>query len=270
MRLFPVTIKRTTVVGGGAGGSTVARLGAGIATKTRLTWRSSIGAGVAILPRYTMRSRQGAGVALSGRYSGTVRPTQVTGIREVARIPNGRLATQRTGAEIVRIQTDLTHRRGGSTVVTSTAWTNPANAIDGTNARANATVATATGSLGGGTATLVLSYPAQADRTALTITAVTLRFYVGTSAAILLTTANLSYSLDNGGTFTALGATLTASLAAATPQVFDVTAAVGGDWTKIAALRSRIVSVFAAASAAENVTCDAIEVEVVANNTLNV
>jgi len=218
--------------------------------------------------RATLLTSQVPAVALSTVNSGAARVDTVPALalRAVLNLA-GSSTHEVPAAKVTRIQFDVTHRRGGSVVVSSTNWTTPTNSIDGTDGRANGTVAQATGSLGGGGGTLLLSYPAQTNRTNLTITQVTLSFYVATSTAFLRSTATLAYSLDDGVTFTALGA-LGAAVPLTPPTVFDITAAVAGDWTKIAALRARCVAAFNTASALENVAVDAIEVTVTAAHTM--
>ena len=273
MRLYPTIVRRAAaaVVSGTANflatvkpAFVVTTVNSGTAAKPVAVPALTLDAG-----RATLLTRQTPAVAVTTVNSGTAKATVVPAplLSTVVNVA-GSSARKVPAAKVTRIQFNVTHRRGGSAVVTSTNWTNPANSIDGTDARANGTTSTAAGSLGGGTATLVLSYPAQANRTNLTITQVTLSFYIATSASVLVTTANLSYSLDNGTTFTQLGSTLLGGLTVGTPQVFDITAAVAGDWSKVAALRTRFVAVFAAASAAENVACDAIEVTVTAAHTM--
>jgi len=272
VRIFPVTVRRAAaaVVSGAANflasqkpALTLTTVNSGTAAKPVAVPGVTLDAA-----RATLLTRQTPALALTTVNSGAARVDTVPALalRSVYNLA-GSSAPEVPAAKVTRIQFDVTHRRGGSVVVTSTGWVTPANSIDGTDGRASGASAAAGGNALGHVATLVLSYPGQANRADLTITQVTLSFYVGTSLTLALTTAALSYSLDGGATFTALG-NLAPGRVIGTPQVFDITAAVAGDWGKIAALRTRFVASFFAASAAENVACDAIEVTVTAAHTM--
>lgn len=272
MRIFPV-IKKAVAAAASGSANFLASVRPALAVSTVNTGTAAkpvVVPGVALdAARATLLTQQTPATVLTTVNSGTAKATVLPApvLTTVANLA-GSTTTEIPAAKLTRIQFDITHRRGGATVFSSAGWTNPANTIDGTAGRANGTTATAAGSLGGGTASLVLTYPAQPSRTSLTITNVTLSFYVATSATVLTTTATLSYSLDNGATFTALGGTLLGGLTIGTPQVFNITAAVAGDWAKIATLRTAFNASFGAGSALENVACDAIEVTVTANHTM--
>lgn len=213
--------------------------------------------------RATLLTRMSPGVALSTVNSGDpAKPLAVPGPK-LSSILNvgGASHRQSPGVNLAQVAYDLTHRRGGSTVVTSTGWTSPANAIDGTNGRSNGTNAQSPGSVGGNTNTLVLSYPVQPSRTDLTISLVRLHFYWAQSATFVASSFTFAYSLNGGGAYTNLAAP------SPSPTAYDITVAVGGDWAKIAALRTRVIAIHNAGSAVENFNIDAIEVEVVASRT---
>ena len=273
MRIFPTIVKRAAAAVASGTANFLASVKPALVVTTVNTGTAAKPVAVPALAldagRATLLTRQTPAAVLTTVNSGTAKATVVPAplLRSLYNLA-GSSTIKVPAAKVTRIQFDITHRRGGSTVVTSTNWTNPANSMDGTDGRANGTTSGAAGSLGGGTATLILSYPGQANRANLTITQVTLSFYVATSVTVLATTANLAYSLDNGATFTALGSTLLGGLTVGTPQVFNITAAVAGDWSKIAALRTRFIAVFGAASAVESVAADAIEVTVLAAHTM--
>ena len=273
MRIFPTVVRRAAaaVVSGTANFLASQKPALVLTTVNTGTPAKPVAVpGVALdASRATLLTRQTPAVAMSTATSGTAKATVVPApsLGTVLNV-DGSSARKVPAAKVTRIQFDVTHRRGGSTVVTSTGWTSPANTIDGDAGRANSTFAQVAGTATGNGGTLVLSYPAQANRANLTITQVTLSFYVGTSVNFaLLNNGSLAYSLDNGTTFTVLSA-LASGLPAATPRVFDITAAVGGDWAKIATLRTRVIVSFAAASALDLIALDAIEVTVTAAHTM--
>ena len=273
MRIFPTIVRRAAaaVVSGTANflasqkpALVVSTVNSGTAAKPVAVPGVGLEAG-----RATLLTRQTPAVALTTVNSGTAKATVVPApvLRSVYNLA-GSSTPEVPAAKVTRIQFDVTHRRGGSTVVTSTGWTSPEQSIDGTVGRANGVSASVSGSTFGNSGTLILSYPAQANRANLTITQVTLSFYAGTSANFtLLCSGTPAYSLDNGATFTALTA-FASAIPAATPQVVDITAAVGGDWTKIAALRTRVVATFGAVSSLDVIVIDAIEVTVTAAHTM--
>lgn len=141
---------------------------------------------------------------------------------------------------------NLTLTPYAASVVSNTNWTNPTNALGNTTGTAATLTATSSGLAGTTsntvTGTLVLGYAA-ATPTDLTIDAVSLSIeYSQTNSGALLgqsSTRSMEYSLDGGTTWTV--AIAGASAQAKTIGQVDITAAVGGDWSKISAFRFRYV-----------------------------
>jgi hypothetical protein len=162
-------------------------------------------------------------------------------------------------------------RRGGSSVVnTGTAWTNPNNIVSGTAGKHDGLNATRAGQLGAATdGTLEISYPAVVNHGGQVISAVKLYFYVSQAGTALNNGGLvLSYSVDGGANWTVLE-TITGNVDhMAAGRVFDITAAVGGDWAKVGtSLKTRVRANLAVGTAAVTIAADAVEVEAMASMT---
>lgn len=170
--------------------------------------------------------------------------------------------SQRPAGNLVQMTWGLDHESGGNTHVDSgpQAFTNPANATGSTDGvfatRAGQALAVTDFSL-------TLSYANFLAKTALTITLVRLHFYVRMTGSLVNPTTNLRYDLGAGmvlletivGNFTNI---------APSPRIYDITAAVGGDWSKLDALTTQVDGHFALGEAAALLSVDAVYVEVVA------
>jgi hypothetical protein len=167
--------------------------------------------------------------------------------------------------EIVQVVYDL-NRRVGSNAVTNTGaqtWTNPTNAQgihDGSNATHAGNLTAAH------TAILSCEYVNHTNKTALTITQVNLHFYVSQSGTVLNNgDLRLRYNIGVGDvtleTITGDVSSLT------TPRTFDITTAIGGDWSKLDALRTLVEHRTDIAENLINAACDAVELEIVASAT---
>jgi hypothetical protein len=167
-------------------------------------------------------------------------------------------------AEIVQIEYDLLRYVGanGSANV-SGSWTNLANV----NGVENGTVTTSAGALGAGTRKLRGSYANMVNKDELTITEVTLLFWLAVTgdATGLLSDLTLAYNVGGGEVTLELIEGNTSNLAVA--REYDITAAVGGDWSKIDALETFVTHAYSAASIGVTASVDAITVRIRANAT---
>jgi hypothetical protein len=116
-------------------------------------------------------------------------------------------------------------------------WLTPANAV-GTNNSTFATISSsATLAIN---AALTLTLPAITGKSMLSLSSVKLRAYGSSTKGAASTFSMLcEYSTNGGATWTALETFTTTQTFTATPREYDVTAAIGGDWSKLASARFR-------------------------------
>lgn len=242
------------------------RVTGGVVLTTVGTFRMSqaVSGFIADAGRQILRAREAAGIVLTHLVSGTVRPLQVAGIALTSRLDAGGAGTRNVpGMKIRRIQFDLTHRRGANAQAgTGDAWTNPGNAIDGTDGKHNGTVATRAGQVLSATdGTLTLDYPNFANKSTMTITSVKLHFYVQQAGTVL----------NNGGLILRDGATVLETITGdvnslTTPRTFDVTAA-HTTWASLDSLQSVVRANLGIGTNLVTCSVDAVELEVVATET---
>jgi hypothetical protein len=117
-------------------------------------------------------------------------------------------------------------------------WTNPANA----QALPNGTVATLTATAtAAANANLTLTYAAVTGKTAFPITQVLLVFHASLTVGILQTVSMVGrYSLNGGTNYTQLFSRNAAFNNLAAGEVFDITAAVGGNWANLQNVRVQV------------------------------
>lgn len=212
--------------------------------------------------------------------------TRADGSASVSQLPAGNLSNLVSGSNgkpvalpatrINRVLYSLSRRVGGNlTTLTTTntqGWTNPNNAISGTDALRDGSSATFTGNaLATRNGTLQLDYANSVNKTELVITLCRLHFYISVAGTTLNNAdVQLKYNIGNGlvtlQTITGDVSNLT------TPLTFDITSLVtaGGVqatiWGRIDALITQVVADSAIAEA-YTVNLDAIEVEIVASKT---
>lgn len=239
--------------------STVARLiigtmrpGIRLTTSARLM--AMVKPGVSLLRAFAMGTASvlvKPGLAIANRSSGTLgKPITVPAF------------------DVVHSFVNLTANRAANAVVeeavgTRTDWADDANATG----PVNGSVATITGnSLGSRGGRLVLSYPANVGKDALTITKVELKFHISQAGTSLGNgSLRIGYEI-NGGARIELAA-FTANLdALITPQTFDITAAVGGVWSLIPTIKTYIEFNTAALNTS-SASVDAVLIHIQANRT---
>lgn len=201
-----------------------------------------------------------------------------TGTASVLIKPGFALANRATGTlskpiavpafDVVHSFVNLTANRAANAVVEEavgarTDWANDANATG----PVNGSVATITGnSLGSRGGRLVLSYPANVAKDALTITKVELKFHINQAGTSLGNgSLRIGYEI-NGGARVELAAFTGNIDALVTPQTFDITAAVGGVWSRIPTIKT-YVEFNAAALNTSSASVDAVLVHIQANRT---
>lgn len=171
---------------------------------------------------------------------------------------------QAAGGRVVQITYNLTGTYPVGTAASTGSWTNPTNAQgvhNGTNAtNANTVTVAASG-------VLTMTYAAQANKTGLAITNVTLNGYWGNAAGVTAPcTYLIEYSID-GATWTTLQ-TGSASVTAASPTTAtNVTALIAGSWANVSSFRVRATYTGAASATPSTLSVDAFELVVTANTT---
>jgi len=175
---------------------------------------------------------------------------------------SGAGAVDKVGFSLVQIQWNLTSRKGSNTVTTAGSnWVNPTNAQSANNA----VLATFNGdTLVTHDGTLQLAYTDYTSKTTLVISLVRLHFYVSTSGTTLNNgDLRLQYNI---GASDVLLEQITGNVAMGA-RVFDITAAIAGDWSKLDALVAKVRGRTGLTALLINYACDAVEVEVIASVT---
>jgi hypothetical protein len=239
---------------------------AGILTSVVLTATERLRTGVVLdAARVTGVASQKTGVRLSTVNSGVAaKPVPRAGVRLSTRNTGSNSKPQpRSAAKLTRIQYDLTHISGASAAANAGAdnWTNINNAT-GTE---NTTNATCAGALAARTFIAELTYADFPNKAPLTISSVILRFYVEQAGTVLNNgDMRLLYNLGAGFVTSETITGDVSNLTAGNSRNFDITAAIGGDWTKLNALQTRVEVRTDAAETLINAALDAVEVRVVA------
>lgn len=239
-----------------------AKITAGIAQAivTRLTGsRVTVGvlAGVANIKA---KVRNELSVSQITYATGTSNADQSAGIEQDIKMELAGMP-QNAGVTVNKTKIGLVHQSGANvaTNIGANAWTNPANAQ---GLRNNVSATGVSNALGARTYQLRLEYPNHVNKTELTITKVQLRFSTS-QAGTLLDNGNvqLGYRFATSGAFTMLS-TRTGNFNDITGPAlaFDITAAVGGDWSKLNALETTVLCALPLAVTNINVACDAVTV----------
>lgn len=180
------------------------------------------------------------------------------------------LTPQRPAFEVVRVQYDLVQRKGAATATEANGpggrqdFDTPANA---TGLR-NGTLCTCAGNaLAARNGRLNLGFAATLGKTALTITQVRLHFYYA-QASVLAASSFGGYGIGAGADVQLFAhAQLTQPDFLTTPNSFDITAAIAGDWSRVDQLRAYFVADIGALALNDNVRFDAVELEITATAT---
>lgn len=200
------------------------------------------------------------GIQLTNVNEGVASASLNPSVKCTDRLDISNLGEPKAGAEIVHVKYDLTHNRGGTSAASTGTWTTPNNSTGQTNATTARNANTVTVAASGD---LTLSYAAQPNRTDLTIVSVHLDFYGSYDPGLTAPcTARINYGLDGGS-----GTTLLSTTADFGNQSFDITSAVGGDWSKIAALKTKFTLTGSASATPSVFLVDACHVRVVATRT---
>lgn len=277
-KLFP-TIRRVIQQVAGGSANWRAQVDPGIQLGTRLEsvfGLADVGLDVAQAPS-TLLAGQNPALALSNLTASTVKAAQSPALLVTNRALSTVKPQQAPAFDITRLTDDLTHLRGGSSVVETavggrTDWANDANAISGTAGRTDGVLATIAGNVAGARGgRLDLTYPAQpTTRSGFTITEADLLFYVRQQGTVL----------NNGTLILAWGAageaanarvleTITGDVnSLGTPRTFDILPTIGQDWTKLSGMKAS-VHFEAAAAELQTADVDAVELRVVADLIVN-
>lgn len=146
------------------------------------------------------------------------------------------------GLEIVHIKYDLTATRWATAAVATNEasgqnWANTANAIGETNT----TTANIQGDvLNASAARLDLSYAGIANKDSMTIQSVKIKLHSQMLLTIGAMTLTAQYSLNNGANWTDLFVRTAAFNNLVAGEEFDITAAVGGVWSKLSATNFKV------------------------------
>ena len=260
---------------GGEGANFRAAQAAGLRATVTGTIRAATqapGFGVVRTVARLIVTRQAAGLVVElPTVTGSARVGQATGLASSSRASGSPAHPDAAGgARVTRITYNLTHRRGSNAVTEvamngRTDWANDGNAA-GLN---NATLATLTGlALNDAQGDLRLAYADMLNKASLTITLVELvAYWRMTGIPNTPTTARLRYSLNSGSTWTTLAERAAAFNVLSAGEKFNITAAVGGDWSKIDGLLVSSPSHIGLAQTGVEIAIDAVVLEVTASAT---
>lgn len=271
MKLFPVIIRRIIEQSAGFIASVV-RPGVNLAYRFLYETEIIIKAGIGVSPTAieVRESTQPVGVSTSllGITGTAAHAAHTTGV-SAKPVIRQHLTAATTAANLTQITYNLTHRSGSSAATEANGpcgrqdFDTPANAQgihDGTLCVcAGNAVAARCGRLD-------LAYADFTNKTELTIASVKLFFYYSQNS---LAAASSLGGYNFGGADTQLfsNAALTSVNFTASPQEFDITAAVAGNWTNLNNLRTYIIADIAALAVNDNINVDAVELEVIATLT---
>jgi hypothetical protein len=189
------------------------------------------------------------------------------GIKVVTSVSGLFRPTQKPAFKLTQVSYNLTRTVGGNLATLSTTntqgWTNPNNAISGTNGRRDAVNSTFAGNLlATRNGTILLDYDNLVNKSELIISSVKLRFYFQTAGTVL-NNADVQLKWNKGGGDISL-ATITGNLnASVTPNEYDITSEILS-WSDLDNLRTKVLC---DSTVGETWTCnlDAIEVEIIAS-----
>lgn len=177
-------------------------------------------------------------------------------------------AKQTPAANLVQIKYDLAHRSGASSVTEAAVggrsdFDTPANA----QGRQNGTLCTCAGNaLAARSGRIDLSYADFLNKQDLTIQTVRLHFYYA-QVSTLAAASTGGYNFGGADTQLFSNATLSQPDFLTTPQTFDITAAIAGNWANLNTVRTYVVANIGALALNDNVRVDAVELEVLATAT---
>lgn len=241
------------------------RVTVGLIVSTVATMRAaSHSVGVAVSQVGTLLTPTTPGISITSTVSGTIKPPVTPG---VALTQIASMTTPQTpAAKIVHIKYDLV-ATNGSNAATSTgaqAWPSIANA----QGRRDGVYAQAQGSLTAAQDfTARLAYAAQANKTALTITAVKLNYYYVLNS--LTSTMNRTLRATwTGGTYNSGAFTATQDDRSVTPFTVDLFALGVTDWTKINSLVAFVDSHANSGAVSDTCQLDAVELVITATQTI--
>lgn len=273
MRVFPII--RRAAAAAFAGTNFVVQPVASVAASVvarAVAARSTAGVAASGSPARLL-ARCAAGLVSDERAAGAVASRPAAGLTARGVSVGSLPARPRSSSAlaVVRLRYDLTRRIGAATVTQSAEggrqdWANPQNA----QGRSDAVRATLTGNaLGARGGRLTMGFVAPVDKADLTISSARVHAYWAMSGVALGgTTTTLEVSFDGGASWLAKQVTTTTAFTNA-PLTIDVTADVAGLWSRVSGFRARLRATTSLGSTA-TITCDAIELEVVASRTDNI
>jgi hypothetical protein len=189
------------------------------------------------------------------------------GIKVVTSVSGLFRPTQRPAFKLTQVSYNLTRTVGGNLATLTTqntqGWTNPNNAISGTNGRIDSVNATFTGNvLAARNGTILLDYANLVNKTELIISSVKLRFYFQTAGTVL-NNADVQLKWNKGGADISLATITGDTNASVTPNEYDITSQIAS-WSDLDNLQTKVLC---DSAVSENWTCklDAIEVEIIAS-----
>jgi hypothetical protein len=190
------------------------------------------------------------------------------GIKVVTSVSGLFRPTQRPAFKLTQVSYNLIRTVGGNLATLTTpntqGWTNPNNAISGTNGRRDGVNATFTGNvLAARNGTISLDYANLVKKSELTISSVKLRFYYQTAGTVLNNGDTRLYFTLDGINFNILAQIAGDKNVSVVPDEFNITSSISS-WND---LDNIVCGVICVSAVAETWTCnlDAIEVEIIAS-----
>lgn len=229
--------------------------------------RPGMSAGVAVAesPKILV-TQETPGISVTASASGAPNQVALTpGVALSNTASGGQSQPQSVGAELVRLQIDLTQTRYAGFQTSTGTWSNGASSLGAPNSfyatNANGATTAASG-------TLTINFGSQDNKTELTITSVIVSLYWKNVAGLVLPgTWKAEYSLDGGTNWTTLVTGTTSFTKDVTPDTFDLTSVVGQDWAKLTNMRIRFTYTASASATPSTLSVDAIKLSVLATRT---
>lgn len=205
-------------------------------------------------------------MAANGASGDAAKPAQSPGINTSARISEFN-SPQVPSVDIVQVVYNLSHRSGSNAATEANGpcarqdFDTPANA----QGLHNATVCACPGNaLAARCGRLNMAYADFVGKSELTISQVQLHYYTNVTR-LLSASMTLGYNIGAGDVTLEVVSATANNLTA--PRTHDITAAIGGDWSKLNALVSHVIADLAALALNDTVQVDAVELEVTASRT---
>jgi hypothetical protein len=231
--------------------------------------KAPVGVGVAITPLPVgLVVPETVGVSLDDLVSATLsNPIQSPGVVLSSKASGGGTPPQAAGVELVQAKIDLTQTTYAISASKTGTWANEANSVGANNGsfatNANSVTASASG-------ILTMNFAAQVNKTDLVISSVTFyKYWKYTAGLVGAGSWTIEYSTNGGVNWTVMfsGGAGSSFDESVNPGLFDLTAVIGQDWSKLSNFKVRVTFSAGTSATPSTISVDAMKLVVVASKT---